>query len=209
MFDTISTAEFDPRLQRKSRQTEIDSMNQLDVYRKRPRQWASSIPIISTKWMSEGPAKQLEYHSRLCEKELKGSSSLVTCVTFDMMSRKIMLLDASATCWMAGATSEVASELHSDEQAVCQDLLGELSGSLSGMREELRNGEKKWQQVFVNHKPKSSTFVCCQERELCGFVHDRFIVKSDLVQLTCIESRLKEKLDFERRAGFGLDDKKR
>ena len=44
---------------------------------------------------------------------------------------------------MSGATSEVASELQLDEQAVCQDLLGELSYSLSEMRKRSAQlGEK-------------------------------------------------------------------
>ena len=37
VFDSISAAEFDPWLLREPRQTEINFMNQLDVYRKRPR----------------------------------------------------------------------------------------------------------------------------------------------------------------------------
>ena len=40
VFNSISVMEFDPRLLRDSRQSEIDFVNQLDVYRKRPRQWA-------------------------------------------------------------------------------------------------------------------------------------------------------------------------
>ena len=91
-------------------------------------------------------------------------------------------------------------------KAVCQDVLGELSCSLSGMRKEVRNWEKKWRQVFINHKPKSSTFVCCRDRELCGFVHDHVIIGGYSVQLTCIESRLKERLDFRRRADLSVDD---
>ena len=65
----------------------------------------------------EGGAKQLEYCSRLCEKELIRSSSNVKCAKFDVMSRKIMLLDASVTCWVndapatSDATRDVASEL--------------------------------------------------------------------------------------------------
>ena len=118
--------------------------------------------------------------------QTRWSSSNVKCVTFDMMSRKIICFDASATCWVDGATSEGPSELHLDEQAVCQDTFGGLSYSLSGLRIEVRNWEKKGRQVFINHKPKSSTFVCCQERELCGFIiRDRFIIfDSDSVQLT-------------------------
>ena len=64
VFNSISVMEFDPK-------TEIDFVNQMDVYRKRPRQWASNIPVIPTKWvhMNEGCAKQHEYHSRLCMKK--------------------------------------------------------------------------------------------------------------------------------------------
>ena len=32
------------------------------------------------------------------------------------------------------------------------------------------------------------------------------MIESDTVQLTCIESRLKERLNVERRAYFGVDD---
>ena len=46
--------------------------------------------------------------------------------------------------------------------------------------------------------------MCRQERGLCGFAHNQCII--DSVRLTCIESRLKEKLDFERRADFGVGD---
>ena len=52
---------------------------------------------------------------------------------------RIMFLNDFATCCMVGATSEVAIELHFDEQVVCQDLNGEVSSSLSGMRREERN----------------------------------------------------------------------
>ena len=110
-----------------------------DVYRKRPRQWASNVPVIPTKRVNEGGAKQLEYCPRLCEKEFEWSSSNVKCATLDVMSRKIMVLDASATRCVAGATSEGASERHTDEEAVCQDLLGELSYSLHEIRQEVRN----------------------------------------------------------------------
>ena len=203
--DSIGAVEFDPRLLREPRQREIDFMSQLDVYRKRPRQWASSVPGIPTERVDEGGVEQPEYYSRSCEKELKRSSSNVKCVTVDVMSRKIMFWDASAMRCVASATSEVASELPPDEQAVCQDLLGELSSSLSGMREAVCIWEKL-QNVLIHHKPKSSAVVCCQERELCGFVHDRFITfDSDSLQLMWIESRLKEELNL-RRADFGVDD---
>ena len=85
-------------------------MNQLDVNCKRPRQWASSIPVIPTKWVdvNGGGAEQLKYCSKLREKELKRLSSNVKCATFDMMSRSVV-----------NATSDVASELSTDEQVVC------------------------------------------------------------------------------------------
>ena len=71
---------------------------------------------------------------------------------------------------MNGTVSGVASELQPDEQVVCQDLTGELWDSLSEICKEMHNWNTKWRHVFVNHKPKSSTVVCCHERELCGFV---------------------------------------
>ena len=57
-------------------------------------------------------------------------------------------------------------------------------------------------------KPKSSTVVCCHERELCGFLHedDFIIITSDSVQLIWIASRLKERLDLERCVDLGVDD---
>ena len=81
------------------------------------------------------------------------------------------------------------------------------SNSLSEMRQETHRWKTKWRHVFVNHKPKSSTVVCCHERELCGFVHeDDFIITSDSVQLMWVESRLKEGLNFERCADLWVDD---
>ena len=195
--DSIIVVEFDPRVLRETRQMGIDFVNQLDVHRKRPK-WASSIPFIPTKWVdvNGGGAKQLEYCSRLCEKELKRLSSNVKC---DMMSRRVV-----------SATSDVASEPPTDEQVVCQDLLGELSRSLSGMRTEACNWEKKLQEVFDDNTLLLATTCqsrsCRRDRELCGFVHDHFISEGDSVQLTWIESRLKEKLNFERCADLGVDD---
>ena len=65
-----------------------------------------------------------------------------------------------------------------------------------------------WRRVIDNHKPKSSTFVCCRERELRGFVHgdDFIIITGEYVHVTWIESRLTEGLDFERCADQGVDD---
>ena len=110
-MDSIRVVEFEPRVQRESRQMAINFVNQLDVKCKRPRQWASSFPVVPTNCVAVhgGGAKQLEYCFRLCEKELKGSSSNVKCETFDMMSRKITFLDASPTCWVVSITSDVAT----------------------------------------------------------------------------------------------------
>ena len=67
---------------------------------------------------------------------------------------------------------------------MCQDLTGELWDSLSEICKEMHNWNTKWRHVFVNHKPKSSTVVCCHERELCGFVQEGdFIITGGSVQL--------------------------
>ena len=50
-MDSIRVMEFDPRVLREPRWMEIDFVNHLDVHRERPRQWASSIPVIPTKWV--------------------------------------------------------------------------------------------------------------------------------------------------------------
>ena len=108
---------------------------------------------------------------------------------------------------MVGAASEVAIEPQPDEQVVCQDLTGELSNALSEIRKETHNWKTKWRHVFVNRIPQLSTVVCCHEHELCGFVHgDDFIIAGDSVQLMWIESRLKERLNFERCVDLGVDD---
>ena len=104
--------------------------------------------------MNEGGAKHLEYYSRSCEKELELSCSNVKCVTFDMMSRKIMLLFAPATWRVAGAAREVASEGQPDEASGVSRLAGRKSYSLFGIQKDLRNWEKKWRQVFINQKTK-------------------------------------------------------
>ena len=96
-----------------------------------------------------------------------------------------------------------ANELPTDEQVVRQYLLGDLSCSLSGMRTEACNWEKKLQEVFDDNTLLLATTYqsrsCRHERELCGFVNgDDFIIMGDSVQLTWIESRLKERLNFER-----------
>ena len=74
----ISAVEFDPRLLRESRRTEMDFMSQLEVNWKRPKQWALSSPVIPTRT-----------YLRLCEREFERPSSYV-------VSQKITVFDASA-----------------------------------------------------------------------------------------------------------------
>ena len=50
----------------------------VDAYQKRPRQWAVSIPVIPTRGVDERD-------SRRCEKEFEWSSSVVKCVTFNVI----------------------------------------------------------------------------------------------------------------------------
>ena len=65
-------------------------------------------------------------------------SSNVKCATFDMMSRRVV-----------SAASDVTNEPPTDEHVVYQDLLGELSRSLSGMRTEACNWEIRIQHTTV------------------------------------------------------------
>ena len=182
-MDSISVVEFDTRVLRESRQMEIDLVNQLYVHCKRPRQWASSFPVVPTKWVDvngEG-AEQLEYCSRLCDKELKRSGYDVECAMLGASPRKIRSTDASGARRMAGTLSGVAIEPQPDEQVVCQYLLGELSCSLSGMRTEVCNWEKKLQDVFDDNTLLLATTYqsrsCHRKCELCGFVHDHFLTE--------------------------------
>ena len=89
--------------------------------------------------------------SRLCEIECEWPSSVVKGVTFNVMSQKSTVLDASAMRCMASAMSEVVAELQHDEQACHESMHAELSYSLSGVRKELHKCDEKWRQVFINH----------------------------------------------------------
>ena len=61
VLDSISVVVFDTRLLRESRRMEIGFVNQLYVNCKRPRQWATSFPVIPTNCVDvNGGAKQLE-----------------------------------------------------------------------------------------------------------------------------------------------------
>ena len=117
-----------------------------------------------------------------------------------------MVFDSSAMRCVASAMGEIAVELQHDEQLHHESMLGELSYLLSGVRQELRNWEEKRRQVFIKHEPESSASVCREERELCGFVHDRFIVDCDSVPLMCFELGFKERSTFARRIDVDVDD---
>ena len=148
-MDSIRVVEFDPRVLREPGQNG-DRFCKSVVCEPQTSE-AVGIkfsPVIPTKWVdvNGGGAKQLEYCSRLCVKELKRLSSNVECATFDMMPRSVV-----------SATSDVASELPTDEQVVCQDLLGELTCSLSGMRTEVCNWLKKLQEGC-----SMTTHYCCR-----------------------------------------------
>ena len=194
VMDSISVVVFDTRLLRELRQMEIDFVNQLDVYYRCPGQWALSSPVIPTRRLDERYSRlrekefewtssvvksmtgmletnQLEYCWRLYEKELKRLSSEVECAMLGASPRKIRSMDASGARRIAGTVSGVAIEPQLDEQVVCQGMTGELSNSLSEIRKETHNRKTKWRHVFVNHKPKPSTIVCCHERELCGLIY--------------------------------------
>ena len=97
-MDSISVVVFDTRLLRESRK--IDFVNQLDMYCKRQKQCESFVGITG---MLE--ANQLEYRSRLCDKELTRSGSDVKCAVFRASPRKIRSLDASGARRMAGTPS--------------------------------------------------------------------------------------------------------
>ena len=164
MFDSISGVRLDPDLLSASRKVEIDFMNRLDVYRKRPRSWAkdTGIHVIPTKWVDVNKVddKRPEYRSRLCGQELKrwdptmpgtfASMGPFECVMFLLSkalmwkpgascatTRKILFLDASRAHCQAGATSEMAIELPPEEQ-----VKGELLKSLYGTQSGAQLGEK-------------------------------------------------------------------
>ena len=75
VFDNISVVRLDPELLGASKKVDFDFVNRLEVYRKRPRSWATDkgIHIIPTKWVdsNKGDAQRPEYQSRLCGKELR------------------------------------------------------------------------------------------------------------------------------------------
>ena len=154
-----------------------------------------------------GGAKQFEYCSRKCEKELKRSGSDVEFAMLGASPRKIRSLGAFGARRMAGTASEVAIDQQPDEQVVCQDLTGELSNSLSEYAKKRTDGRQSGDMCssITNQSHRQScvvTSVSCVR-----FVHgDDFIITGDSVQLMWIESRVKEGLNFERFADLVVDD---
>ena len=146
VFNSIRVVEFDSRLLQESRHMKDDFLNRFSVFRKRPRQRASSIPDISTKWVdvNERGVKHVEHCSRLYEKEFERSSSNIECAMFDASAREIMVfVPPRHVAWLA-LRVRWAIELQFDEQVVCRDWIGELLNSCSEkMRTEGRkSGEK-------------------------------------------------------------------
>ena len=121
VMDSISVVVFDTILMQESRQMVIDFVSQLDAYCRRPRRWESFVGMLE--------ANQLEYRSRLCEKELKRLGFDAECAMLGASPRKIRSMDASRARRMAGSVSGVAIEPQLGKQVVCQDLTGELSNS--------------------------------------------------------------------------------
>ena len=72
-----------------------------------------------------------------------------------------------------------------------------VASSTSEIAVELQHGKQSCHE--------SPALVCRRERELYGFVRDRFIVERDSMHSMCIESRLEEKLTFARRIDFDVD----
>ena len=226
VFDNISEVRLDPEFLNASRNVEIHFMNRLEVYRKRPRSWATGKGLH----VSEVGG----HRSRCCVKKLKrwdptmpgtyASMGPFECVMF-MFSKalmwktgascatalKILFLDASNAHCQAEATSEMAIELPPEEQVKGEDFIGELQKSLYGTRKVTHNWKKKWQRVIIDSGfvigTWSPAIVYCRERELCGSLHgDDFIITGDSMQLAWIESQLCEGLILKRRAIQGPDD---
>ena len=203
-------------------------MSRHGVRRKPPRTSATdrSIPVIRTKRVDVN-AKQPEYRSRLCGKELARNF----CINGNVRVRDVPFLQgADVETWSewavrtidhvlrriksslpGGRTSEMAIELRPEEQVKGQDSVGDLLKSLYGTRKAAHNWGKKFQSVLFEMNFEIGTWlsanVCCRERDVCGFVHgDDFIFVGKSMQLAWTESRLNEKLILKRNAILGPDD---
>ena len=160
-MNSISVVVFDTRLLRESRSIEIDFVKHLVLYYRRPGQWALSSPVFPKRRVDARKSSnassvvkcltinvmtgmletnQLEYCSRLCEKELKRSGFDVECVMLYPSPRKIRMR-LEHVVWLA--LSGVAIDPQPDEQVECQDLTGDLSNSLSEIRKETHSWKNK------------------------------------------------------------------
>ena len=129
------------------------------VYWKRPRQWALSSPVIPMRRVDER-------YSRLQER-IPRSSSDVKCATFDMMSRKITVLDASAMRCMASAMSEVAAELQNEGEHAKSRCLENCRIRCLECEKKCAIGRKKLRQVIRSHycrRPRSPIVEVCRRR---------------------------------------------
>ena len=115
-YDSISGVRLDPELLSASRKVEIDFMNRLEVYRKRPRNWAKDkgIHVIPTKWVevNKGDDKRPEYRSRLCGKELKRWDATMPG-TFASMGpfEGVTSLLSKAVMWKPGANGATTRKI--------------------------------------------------------------------------------------------------
>ena len=130
VFDNISGVRLDPELLSASRKVEIDFMNRLNVYHKRPRSWATDKGrhVIPTKCVdvNKGDAKRPEYQSRLCGKELKRWDPTMPGTFASMGPECVMFIlsKARAHC-QAEATNEMAIEWLPEEQVKGESLSGD------------------------------------------------------------------------------------
>ena len=199
-------------------------MKRLEVYRKRPRSWATDKGLHVK--VNKTDAKRPEHRSRLCGKELKrwdptmpGTSALMGpfgCVLFTLTkalmwkngarcatARKILFWDASRTHCEFEAASEIAIELPPEEQVKGEDLIGWVTKSSAQLGEKVATIVDSGFVIGI----WSPAIVCSRERELCRFVHgDDFIIAGGSVPLALIESRLNKGLILMRRAILGRDE---
>ena len=160
--EELSGVHLDREIVSASRKVEIDSTNRLEVYRKRPRSWATNkgLHVIPKKWAdsNNGDAKRTEYRSRLFGKELKrwdpmmpgtfASVGPFECVMFILSKALLWKPGASENpvlgCFegtLSSSSSEMAIELPLEEQVKGGDL-GELLKSLDGERKAAHKWEK-------------------------------------------------------------------
>ena len=103
VFDSTSGVHFDPELLSASTKVGIDLMNRLEVYRKRPRSWATDKGLHVD--VNKTDAERPDHRSRLCGKEIKrwdptmpGTFALMgpfECVLFADVEKRSKMCDGS------------------------------------------------------------------------------------------------------------------